>query len=585
MLPSGCAATLARAFALGIAGERVRGDLQSCVKRIFVRGQMLMEAIFRTTRCRWWCIAVLLALCSAPGHAADWIYTVQRGDNPWSLTERYLAGVNYWPRIQKLNQITDPEHIAPGTRLRIPVDWLRRRSAVARIGSLSGSALVDGPSGRRDARAGLELHSGDVITTAEAGNLTLVFGDGSRVLVHAASELHIDELGTFDNTDYYETRVRLEQGRMENLVAPLGEGPGRFEIETPAAVTAVRGTRFRVSADTTKMRAEVVEGGVDVGSAHGQVGIPAGFGTVAETGAAPAPPIVLLDAPEVAALPTLLDRLPVAFTLPALSGAVGYRVQVGEVPGFEVPLLDLRADGTRLRLGDLADGRYVLRVRAIDANGLEGRDAELAFVVDARPEPPLLTAPAPGTGVTTGQAELQWGARDDIARYRVQLARDAAFDDLLMDTDNVTATTATTPQDLTPGNYYWRVAAIDAVEGQGPFSDPQAFRRLPPAPPLEEPAVDETQLVVSWRAGQAGDRYRFQLAADDGFTAPLVDETLAEANATMPRPEGGTYYMRVQTIDAEGYAGAFGTPNRIEVPSPPSRPWWLLALLLPLLAL
>ncbi len=544
-----------------------------------------MEAFSRAGRCRWWCVAVLVALNTAPSRAADWIYTVQRGDNPWSLTERYLAGVNYWPRIQQLNQIADPEHIAPGTRLRIPVDWLRRRSAVARIGAVSGSALVDGPSGRREARDGLELHSGDVITTGEEGNLTLVFGDGSRVLVHAASELHIDELGTFDNTDYYETRVRLEQGRMENLVTPLGAGPGRFEIETPAAVTAVRGTRFRVSADAAAMRAEVIEGGVDVGSGHGKVEIPAGFGTVAETGAPPSAPIVLLDAPGVAALPALLDRLPVGFTLPALSGAVGYRVQLGEVPGFAVPLLDLRADGPRLRLGDLADGRYVLRVRAIDANGLEGRDAEFAFVVDARPEPPLLTAPAPGAGVTTGQPDLQWGARADIARYRVQLARDETFDDLLMDADDVTAATATASQELTPGNYYWRVAAIDAVEGQGPFSDPQAFRRLPPAPPLEAPAVDERQLVVSWRAGQAGDRYRFQFAADDAFTSPLVDETLAEAHVTLPRPGGGTYFMRVQTIDAEGYAGAFGTPNRIEVPSPPSRPWWLLALLIPLLAL
>jgi len=532
-----------------------------------------------------WCIAVVLALSSAPGHAADWIYTVQRGDNPWSLTERYLAGVNYWPRIQQLNQITDPKHIAPGTRLRIPVDWLRRRSAVARIGAVSGSALVDGPSGRREAAAGLALHSGDVITTGEEGSLTLVFGDGSRVLVHAASELHLDELGTFDNTDYYETQVRLEQGRMENLVTPLGEGPGRFEIETPAAVTAVRGTRFRISAGAAAMRAEVIEGAVDVGSQHGKVDVPAGFGTVAETGVPPAPPIVLLDAPGVAALPTLLDRLPVSFTLPALGGAIGYRVQVGDVPGFEVPLLDLRADSTRLRLGDLADGRYVLRVRGVDSNELEGRDAEHAFVVDARPEPPLLTAPAPGAGVSTEHPELRWGAREDIARYRLQVARDENFDELLMDADDITSTSATTPGPLSPGSYYWRVAALDAAEGQGPFSDPQAFRRLPAAPPLGEPAVDETELVVSWRAGQAGDHYRFQFASDDAFGAPLVDEAVSDANITLPRPEGGIYYMRVQTIDAEGYAGAFGAPNRIEVPSPPSRPWWLLALLIPLLAL
>ena len=31
----------------------------------------------------------------APAQAAEWIYTVQSGDNPWNLTERYVAGIKY----------------------------------------------------------------------------------------------------------------------------------------------------------------------------------------------------------------------------------------------------------------------------------------------------------------------------------------------------------------------------------------------------------------------------------------------------------------------------------------------------------
>ncbi len=185
---------------------------------------------------------------------------MQDGDNPWNLTERYLAGIKYWPRIQTLNRINDPQHIPPGTRLRIPVEWLRRVDAIAKVAAVHGQAEVRGKRATRALTAGMQLRSGDVVQTGREANVTLEFADGSRVLVHAEAELHLDALGSFENTDYYDTQVRLTQGRMENLVAPLGKGPGRFEISTPAAVTAVRGTRYRVNAGADATRSEVLEG-------------------------------------------------------------------------------------------------------------------------------------------------------------------------------------------------------------------------------------------------------------------------------------------------------------------------------------
>ena len=80
----------------------------------------------------------------------------------------------------------------------------------------------------------MQLRSGDVIRTGEDSNVSIEFADGSRVLAHAAAELHLDALGGFENTEYYDAQVRLTQARMESLVAPLGTGPGRFEISTPA---------------------------------------------------------------------------------------------------------------------------------------------------------------------------------------------------------------------------------------------------------------------------------------------------------------------------------------------------------------
>lgn len=221
----------------------------------------------------------------------------------------------------------------------------------------------------------MQLRSGDVIRTGADSNVSIEFADGSRVLVHAAAELHLDTLGGFENTEYYDTQVRLTQGRMENLVAPLGKGPGRFEISTPAAVTAVRGTRYRVNAATDATRSEVLEGMVGVSNDDDGVEVAAGYGTLAAANQAPAAPIVLLPAPDLAKLPARLERVPVAVTVDALSGAQAYRFQLAANADFNPPLFDARADNTRLRGPDLPDGHYFLRVRGIDAKGLEGLGA------------------------------------------------------------------------------------------------------------------------------------------------------------------------------------------------------------------
>ena len=96
----------------------------------------------RSTSCTPVLILRLTALLSGSVAAADWIYVVKPGDNPWDLTARYLDGIRYWPRIQALNGITRPTTIPPATGLRIPLAWLRARPAVAKVAYLDGQGSV-----------------------------------------------------------------------------------------------------------------------------------------------------------------------------------------------------------------------------------------------------------------------------------------------------------------------------------------------------------------------------------------------------------------------------------------------------------
>jgi hypothetical protein len=49
----------------------------------------------------------------------------------------------------------------------------------------------------------------------------------------------------------------------------------------------------------------------------------------------------------------------------------------------------------------------------------------------------------------------------------------------------------------------------------------------------------------------------------------------------LDRPDSGAYYLRVRTVDADGFQNPYGPPQLLKVPS--DWVWWLA--LLPLLAL
>jgi len=74
-----------------------------------------------------------------------------------------------------------------------------------------------------------------------------------------------------------------------------------------------------------------------------------------------------------------------------------------------------------------------------------------------------LQTPNAGTGIL-----LRWGARPGVSRYRLQLARDAAFTDIVFDL--VVNGNAYQLTELTPGRYFWRIAALTTKLGE--FSSP-----------------------------------------------------------------------------------------------------------------
>lgn len=531
-----------------------------------------------------------LLLCLWPGiattaYSQEWIYTVRPGDNLWNIAADYLTRMDYWRRLQALNQVADPQQLPPGMKLRIPVTWLKGQPTAARVLSVQGTAEVKVAfTGQTmTVTADLLLHSGDEIRTGSDGNVNVEFGDGSRLLVQANSFLVMDTLSAYGDANMVDTRLRLQQGRVDNQVTRRRSPRTRYEILTPAATSAVRGTRYRLSMDAgdATARTEVLEGAVELRGTRQIRTVTGGFGALAEIGKPPAAPVPLLPPPVAADLPPVVTHSPIQLSFPALKGATAYRAQIAPTAQFETLLFDAVSVNPVVRGPDLPDGDYALRIRGIDAKGLEGHDADHRFRLHARPEPLFLIKPAAQSAVLEHALVFEWAEPQNAVAYHVQLAEDEHFKTLVFDLPEYAKSSLTPDQTLEPKRYFWRVATQDAAGRIGPFSDPQFFR-LQATPKLQAPEVTAGTMTFRWSAGLPGQQYQFQLAKDFQFETVIVDQRVSEPQLTVSRPESGFLYLRMRTIDADGYVGPYSPAQRIDVPP---ATYWPFAIPLLILAL
>lgn len=543
----------------------------------------------QSTRVAVYLLLMLFYLGGAGARAESryWVYTVRPGDNIWNLTEKYCTSVLHWKRIQVLNNVRLDRQIPPGTKLRFPMDILKYQPASALVVQVQGAAqLFRAGSGSGVPLApNTRLRSGDRIVTAAGANVTLNFADGSDLLILENAEVVMDTLSAWGQTGMVDTRVRLQGGRVNTRVKP-SQGPGsRYQIITPAAVAAVRGTQFRVAAaeNGAVTRSEVTEGSVNVGAQNSGQDIKAGFGLVSEAGKPAQAPRQLLAAPELSPTAVQQRSLPLQFEWAATAGAKSYRLQIAPDSRFETLIADRLTENTRLQWPDLADGRYALRVRAIDELGLEGLDSVVEFEVDARPLAPQPVGPGGGELTRNATPDFAWKAVEGVQTYRFELATDAAFKQLVSAT-RVNATHTRLTQALQGGDYFWRIASLTPEGEQGPFSSTRHFVYRSPIGAPEEilaPVINDASVEFDWQAVENATAYRFQLSTDPEFREIVTDRKVTEPHLVIERPDSMRYYFRISAVNAQAESSAFTAPRQLQVPA--HNYWGLLVLLLPLL--
>ncbi|MDZ7858779.1 FecR domain-containing protein [Sphaerotilus sp.] len=505
------------------------------------------------------------APASAAIAEASFSYTVSERDTLIALGRRFLADPRQWPQLQALNRVANPRRIPAGTVLQIPLRLMVTEPVPARV--LAASGDVRGADGR-PVVAGQTVAQGAGLRTGE-GQATLQLVDGTVLTLRAASAVQVEASRRLPRIGGAVSGVTVQDGQIEVKAqkVPRGGLPG-FQVSTPQGLLGVRGTEFRVAVDPQAevTRNEVLEGQVATDGRQGQPGqrVNAGFGVVVDRTGAVTPPVRLLAAPDVSALPALQERPLVRFALAPQTGAVAYRGQVAADTRFEPVLQDVRTTGTELRFAGLPDGDYVLRVRAEDGQALQGLDAQHTFTLKARPEPPLPTNLPPKAVLSGARVDFAWATVEDARSYRLQLARTEDFREPVHDQRGLVSP-ALTLDGLAPGVYHWRLASERSATDQGPFGAVYRLelRALPaPVPP---PTVGEGGVRLAWQ-GLPGQRFDIEFARDASFAALALARQTEAPVLEVAMPDTGRYYLRVRARDPDGFVGPYTAPQHFHLP-------------------
>ena len=496
----------------------------------------------------------------------DYAYLVKPGDTLIGLGEKLLTKAVDWAQVGRYNRLANNNRIAPGSTLQIPVNLLRSTPYDSTL--LQARGEVNDVKGQ-PLKAGVKLSEGDEIKTGKDGVATVQLIDGSIITLRNNTAAKLEQTRTYSAPNVTTSIVRIAQGRAEALVTKLTPGASRFELRSATAIAGVRGTQFRINADADagNFKSEVLEGGVALegNDPKAAVALAAGQGSLVDKSGTAQPAVALLAAPALNTAEALQERPVSRFRFPALPGASGYRGQIATDAAFREMLTEQIFTTPDVRIADLNDGAYFVRVRAIDALGLEGKDAALAFTLKARPEPPLTQAPANKGKVRGTEAVFTWLANPDAKIYHFELAEDPDFA-RIVERKQLPGTEFQS-KTIPFGQYFWRVRSIAAKNGAddlGPWNDTQVFDLRPPPAAPEPPSEGEGKLGFNW-GGEAGQTFKFELARDDKFANIVSKAATTEPKTFVPRPDPGTYYVRVQATDPDGFVGPYTKPQRIVI--------------------
>jgi hypothetical protein len=514
-------------------------------------------------------LAILFALSSQAFAEEVVEVVVKKGDCLIKIVEEYLEDPHQWKEVARINRLKNPDLIYPDQILIIPVGLLRGIPVDGVVAFVQGDVMIQakGTEEWNPLRLHDRVKEGSKIKTGDKCAIEIVFSDGFSCFQKSntvAGFLKVRKKG-----DAHEEILSLQKGRIITRILKATGRESRFEIQTPSAVCAARGTIFRTSVDSGgDTRSEVLEGKTEVIAMMKKEMVSGGEGTLVRKGEPPLKPRKLLPPPNVKQGEKVFNKLPLLLRFDPVEGTISYRVLLTkDTHGKEIIYENIMKPDEHVEIRGLDDGIYFLHVLSVDEIGLEGLPSEPEEIrLRVNPVPPFVSLPVSNAEYREKSLQCNWLSVKDAVAYQIQIAQDNAFHQII-DKSSVPGPAYDT-RELDYGSYYFRVRSVAEDGYEGAWSDSIPFTVVPPppAPPVEPPKLDKQEMHIRWQDLGQGVTYHFQMAREQDFSGVIIDKRLEKPEIVIQRPDDpGVYYIHVSTIDAKGYEGRFSKPQTFTI--------------------
>lgn len=513
---------------------------------------------------------LVILMIYAVSYAQEWQYEVKQGDSLWTITDHYLIHESYVRRLQKYNNLSNPLILQPGQIIKAPVEWLGNLPSSAKVLYVIGTAEVVNNNQKNIITSGYELKANDQLITGDDGSLKIEFSDKSLLNVYSNTSMLFRTMKQSHDGSVLNVKIDIEKGRVNVFVNPNKDPGHRLEIESPSAVTAVRGTNFRIGVDPRSKDTvtEVLKGKVEVLAEQRSIAVKQLYGTKTEEGKRPINPVRLLEGPIIKPQEIILTKV-AALQWAQLEGAENYRIRVSGKEDFSDIFYEKFVSTTQVDDIFFAnDGDFFVSVRAADKNHIEGLDAVAKLKVNARPEPPLIISPQKNATTFNSLPRFAWTTpADGIERLRFQLSTKPDFTKIIYDQTFVSKDGFEMQDPLEAREYYWRVANIDA-DGQGPYSLPFMFA-IKSQPEVASKIIESdagSQVSLTLSSDPSISKHHVQVARDEQFTKLIFDDWIEGDEFAFNTEGAGSYYIRLGVEELESGTINYADAQKIQVP-------------------
>ncbi len=496
-------------------------------------------------------------------HEAMWRYTTRPGDNLINLGKTHLINPDDWKILQQLNQVKNPYRMPVGKILLIPLSLVKQGPASATVIFVSGQVqLQQSEATFIPLNIGDNLGAGAKIVTKDKSKVVIKFADGSITELASNAQLLLDAMSLYSGGAMVDTKLRLQKGQLETQANPQHQDGSGMQVITPSAIAAVRGTKFRVTANQKTTTQETLNGQVVLEAANKEVIVNKGFGSLAEHGKPPIPPVVLLPAVDTNMLKTEYTTLPLVFEMPEMQGAAAWSGKIATDTQFNQLVAENEDEGNQLTFADLPDGQLYLNLRAKDKHGITGYEAVHAFVLNARPFQPETLSPLAQATIREDRPLLQWKKVAVADAYLVEVSTDADFKHII-EKHKVVGFDYRLDKKLEEGQYFWRVASIINVNNGeddiGPANKVYQFnfKPLPSKPDISELKVRVSANRVFVQTVSAPNGLSYAASLDNEFNVQSKvwqGANLANEFNFLLR-EYGKQTLYIYHVDSEGFVG------------------------------